>query len=105
MPTASRKVFSFEVQRAKRSDVFLPQVGEFIEQLRQGLSLALAFLCETVELVEGHALAGVEYPLRSRNPVRALAVDQMSHNIERTPGAFTFVGRRPLLRQVTQQCI
>ena len=43
--------------------------------------------------------------MQPRHPVRKLAIDQMTDDIERTPGFTTFVARRPLLREAGQQCV
>src|SRR6476646_5264267 len=48
-------------------------------------------------------LAELQYQLYSRDPVRALAVNQVAHNVERAPGAFAFISQSPGFWQITQK--
>src|SRR5206468_4254547 len=72
---------------------------EIVEQLGERLSRALPCLREAVERLETATGALLEDDARSRNPVGALAMDQMADHIERAPRVGTFGRVGPFARE------
>src|SRR5438477_5921712 len=105
MCSAPLQVLRAQIQGAQFTKIFRPQAGEFIQQLRQRSAFALALLSPAVEGLEAFCLTKLQDHLRSRHPVGALAVNEMSDDVERAPSFFTFIGERPGFRQIAQQCI
>src|SRR2546423_13927644 len=105
MCSAPLQVLRAQIQGAQIIKIFRPQAGEFIQQLRQRSAVALALLSPAVEGLEAFSLAKLQDHLRSRHPVGALAVNEMSDNIEGAPGFLAFVTNSPSFRQIAQQCI
>ena len=73
---------------------------KFIEKRTQRLALTLAFLSQAIEGIEGASLSGLQNDFRTRHPVGMFAVNQMSDDVEHTPGISTFAAERPRVRQV-----
>src|SRR5690242_906119 len=72
-------------------------------QLREGFALAFLHVPRAVKRLKSLALAKLQQDLRPRDPVRALAVNQMSNDLGRTPSVFPFVALRPHFRQIPQK--
>ena len=105
MASATGKVCGLQVQGAKVANVFGTQASEFIEQLGQILPFTFARLREPIKRVKSTRLAGLKNHAGARHPVGAFTVNQMTDNVERSPGFITFVLPRPVIRQVPQECI
>ena len=105
MPPPPRQVLRAQLQYLQLSQIFRPHASEFIQQLAQRFPPTLAFLRQPVERLKRAALAEFQNHFRSRDPVGALAMDQMSHYVKRVPTVSTFIAHRPRLRQITQQRI
>src|SRR6185437_12137586 len=95
MRSATSQVFTLQIQGSKRNQIFLPQVGEVIEQLFERLALAGLRLRKAVEGTEWASFAALEHDTHSGHPVCTLREDQMAYDIERTPGPFPFVATHP----------
>ncbi len=83
-------------------EVFRPQTRKFIQQLRCRLAFNFFQVSATIKALESFGLGKLPY---AGHPIHAFAVNQMADNIERTPGAFTFVSGCPRFRQITQKRI
>jgi hypothetical protein len=105
MASATGEVCGLQVQRAKVAKIVGAQVSEFIQQLGQILPFTFARLREPIKRVKGARLAGLKNHAGARHPVGAFAVNQMTHNVECSPGFVTFVLPRPVIGQVAQECI
>src|SRR5690242_6124800 len=81
------------------------ETGKLVQKLRQLLPPALALLSEPIEAFKGLRFAGIEDAMQPRNPVRALAVNQMTHYIEGAPAIVAFVAGGPRFGQIAQQCV
>jgi hypothetical protein len=102
---AKRKVRRLESEPAQFAQVLRPQLGKLIQKLAERLALALPRLGEAIESVERSALSELQDHLRPRHPVGALAMDEMTDNIECAPGIRAFIVRRPLVGKVPQKRI
>src|SRR5580704_6502506 len=100
MSSTPVEVLWAQIQSAQFDQVFATQPREFIQQLFQRFAFTLSYLSPTIERLERASLAKLQNHLCARHPVRALAVNQVADDVERAPGVFTFVSRRPYLRQV-----
>src|SRR5215210_7009241 len=95
------QVLRFEVPAAERRHVPRPELVEFVQQ---SLEWAIRF-----EL--GKAVEGIESPVppllndypRAGDPVRSLAVNEVSHDFARGPGLGTFIHASPPFRQVVEE--
>src|SRR5581483_8562782 len=76
--------------------------GELVEQLVERLALALAKLCVAVERRESAIVALCEDDARAWDPVRALAVNEMSDDHVRAPRVRTLGGIGPRGRQARE---
>ena len=105
MASATGKVCGLQVQGAKVANVFGTQASEFIEQLGQILPFTFARLREPIKRVKSARLAGLKNHAGARHPIGAFTVNQMTDNVECSPGFVTFVLPRPVIGQVAQECI
>ena len=105
MASATGKVCGLQVQGAKVTNVFGTQASEFIEQLGQILPFTFARLREPIKRVKSTRLAGLKNHAGARHPIGAFTVNQMTDNVECSPGFVTFVLPRPVIGQVAQECI
>src|SRR4051812_7596536 len=92
-----------KVPTAERREVLGAQPGEFVEQLRETLALALPDLREAVIGHEAAIVALGEDDPRARNPVGALAMDEMPDVVEWAEGVGPFIRRDPCSRQIGEQ--
>src|SRR6185312_4240315 len=67
---------------------------ERLQEIGKTLSLALHKHGLPIEWLEGPCIPG-EDVASTRDPVRALAVNQVPDNIERAPGSFPLGGKHP----------
>src|SRR5438874_9743280 len=105
MFSAPLKVLLPQIQSPQFSKIFRPQSGELIQQLCQRLALTLTFLSPAIERLKSFCLAKLQDHPRPRHPIGALAVNEMSEDVERAPGFLAFVTNGPGFRQVAQQRI
>jgi hypothetical protein len=105
VPPTPLKILFLQIHRAQFSQPLRAQARKFIQQLSQRFARTLALLSPTIERLEPPRLAKLQYPPSPRHPIRALAMIQMPHDIERAPRALTFIAQRPRFRQITQQRI
>ena len=93
------------LKRRQRAEVFPPERGELVEELRQRSALRHRELRKAIELLEGSGLAGLMDDSGARYPVGALAVDQVSDDVEGAPRVAAFVGCDPTLGQAPEERI
>src|SRR3954470_19249365 len=79
------QVRGLEIQCAYCRDILRSQLGEFIQQLRQGLALAVIKLRQAVKPVEWDTLTVFQKALCARDPIRLFAVDEMSDDVISAP--------------------
>src|SRR6188508_2171871 len=91
------------MHRRQRAEILLAKGGELVEQPAKSLAVRVSELSEAVERVEGARISMLEDDPGARDPVRALAVNQMSDHIERTPGIGAFVRRRKAIGEAAHQ--
>ncbi len=75
---------------------------KLIQQLRQRLTLTLADLGKAIEFLEWLGVAMLKNDSRTRNPVGAVAVDQMADHVECAKRAVAFVSMDPLRGKIAQ---
>src|SRR5271165_6381540 len=105
MHPALRKVSRLEFPGPQLNQIFRSYAGELIQQLRQHPALNFPHMPPAIEGVEGPRHAKLQDDPRPRNPIGALALNQMTDDIERGPGVFAFVCASPFVRQVAQQSV
>src|SRR5580698_4274740 len=105
MPSTPRKIPLAQIQSTQLAQVLRPQLRKLIKQLPQRLTLTLSHLTQTIKGFKRPTLAKLQHRLRTRHPVRALGMNQMTDDIEHVPGVLTFISQRPHLRQITQKRI
>jgi hypothetical protein len=89
----------FELGSAEFGDRSAAQSREFVERVRETLPDALALLREAIERVERARRAVFEHDTQARDPVCALAVDQVTDDVVRGPRVRAFVAHRPAFGQ------
>jgi hypothetical protein len=103
MAASPFEIRRLKIQRAQFVQILTTKAREQIQQLRQRHVRAVALLGEPVERLEGTRLARFQDDLQPRHPVRSLAVNQVTDDVEDGPGAGAFVSMRPRFRQVVKQ--
>src|SRR5437868_7659384 len=99
MPPPPRQVLRPQLQSLQLSQIFRPHASEFIQQLAERFPLALAFLCQAIEWLKRAALPEFQNHFRSRDPVGALTVYQMAHDIKCAPTVSSFITHTPRFGQ------
>ncbi len=94
-----------QIQSAQLVQAFRAYASKFIEQLREGPTLALAFLSPTIEWLKSLGLAKLHDYRRSRHPISAVAKNQMADDVERAPSVFPFIPEGPGFRQIAEKRI
>src|SRR5437764_1493693 len=102
MPSAPLQIRGLQMQRAERHKICGPQRRELVEQVAERLPPAVTCPFEAVERLERPRLAMLEDHLQSRHPVRLLAVNQMTDDVDGAPRVRPFIRERPLVRKITQ---
>jgi len=92
-----------QAQRRQLAEIGLAQRREFLEQTGQRSSFRHRELREAIERVEGPPLAVLQDDPDARHPVGSLTMDQVSDDIERTPGFAPFMRDDPPVRKAAQQ--
>jgi hypothetical protein len=105
MPSTPLEILCLEIQSTEFPQVFRPQAGKFIQKLPQRLTLTFPEMSPTIKGRKWLSLARFEHHPCPRHPIRAFAVNQMSYDIKRAPGVFTFISERPGFWQVAQKLI
>src|SRR5580700_2320024 len=105
VPSTPLEILFPQIHRTQFSQALRSQAYKLIQQLSQRFACALTLLSPTVERLEPPRLAKLQYHPSPRHPIRAFAMIQMPHDIERAPRALTFIAQRPRFRQITQQRI
>src|SRR4051794_21744424 len=103
MAPAALEIPRLQLQLAQLAQVVLAEARELIQQLRQSSAFVLALLRLAVEALEGARLAMLQDHARAGHPIGALAVDEMSDDVEGCPSALAFVGVRPRFGQVAEK--
>ena len=81
MTPAQSQLGRLQVEGAKLVKGSGADAGEFVEELRQGLSFALLDVASTIERLEGARLAVFENHAGSREPVDAVAEDEVADDV------------------------
>jgi len=90
-------------QRGQVAERVATHSRELVEQTGERSSLRRGDMPETLKLVEGTPVTVLQDEVSTRQPVRAVGMDEVSHDIERTPRALAFVRRDPAIGKVAQQ--
>src|SRR5205085_6175771 len=101
MLTRQFQILLLEIPAAQSCDALGAQLVELAEQCAHGLSGVEAG--NAVEWIEAARRPVLENDPRSRDPVGALAVDQVKQDLPRTPRVATFVHAGPVSRQIIEQ--
>lgn len=102
MASKAGEVIGLEVHGAQFGEVIKADLCEIIQQLREGFAPTFADVSLAIEGREWLRLTVFEQPFGAREPVSALAVDQVSDDIECAPGVFAFVAEGPRIGQIAQ---
>jgi len=94
------EVVWLQIQCTQFVEVFRPQTRKFVQQLPYRLAFHLLQVSATIKALKSFALGKLPY---AGHPIHAFAVNQMANDVERAPGAFTFVSGCPRFRQITQK--
>ena len=78
-------------------------MGEVVEELFEGFVLRLFCLREAVEGMEWFGFAVIEDGADARHPVGAIAADEVTDDVEGTPGIFSFVAACPGVGKAAQE--
>jgi CubicO group peptidase (beta-lactamase class C family) len=78
-------------------------VRELVEQLRHRLALDRRHMPPAVEWPEWLRIARFQDQARPRHPVRVLAMDEMAHDVERTPRLVAFIPSRPGVGEIAEK--
>src|SRR5262245_19983208 len=97
-----RKLAFGEAPITELRQVLAAKTRELIEEFLERLPLAIAELRETIKGDEPSVWPLCENDFRPWNPVSALAVNEMSDDVVRTPSVRTLVGDDPLSRNAGQ---
>src|SRR5262245_10893373 len=100
MAATAFEIRRLKIERLQFDQIVGAQPPKQIEKLGKRLALALALLRETIERLECARIPELQNHLRAWNPVRPLAVNQMTDDVEDSPRAWTFVSLRPRFRQI-----
>ena len=90
---------------AAKLDSQRAQAGEPVQELLQRLALTLFPWRKAVKGIKWPRFAVLQNDARSRHPVGALPGDQVTNDVERALGIFSFVAAHPDVRQSAQQRI
>src|SRR6266702_2754511 len=103
MSPSSCKILIAQVERPQFPQPFRPPSAKLIEKVAKRLSSALYLLTHAIEGLKRLRLTELENSPHARHPVGAVAIHQMSDDIKHRPGAFPFVLKGPLIRQIAQK--
>ena len=95
MASEPREVNGLKVHGPQFGEVAGAELRELIQQLREGFALAFADVSLAIEGREWLRLSILQQPFAAREPVGALAVDEVSDDVECAPGVFAFVAEGP----------
>ena len=84
-----------QAQRRERAKTVIAQHRELVEQAGQRPPFRRGELCEAIERIEWARLAMLEDDPGARDPVSVFAMNQMSNDVERTPGLPAFMRHDP----------
>lgn len=105
MPSAQSEFLLPQVQCTKFAQVFRPLARKFIQQLFQRLALTLTHLRPTIKRLKRASFAELKNHFHSGHPIRSLAVNEMTDDVERAPSIFSLVSERPHFRKAAQKRI
>src|SRR6202035_1087124 len=91
-----------QIQCTEFLQIFRSQTRKFIEQLPYRLAFDLIQVSPTIEAFKSFGLGKLPH---AGHPIDAFTVNQMAAHVERAPGVFTFVAKRPGLRQMAKKRI
>ena len=94
------EVVRLQIQCTQFVEVFRPQTRKFVQQLPYRLAFHLLQVSATIKALKSFGLGKLPH---AGHPIHAFAVNQMANDVERAPGAFTFVSGCPRFRQITQK--
>src|SRR5215210_710717 len=103
MLALERQLSRAEPPVAQRRETFRAQSLQLVEEIGNALAATLVELREAVERIERPAATLLEDDPGSRDPVRALSVNQVAEVVERTECVGTLVGARPGFGHSTEQ--
>lgn len=98
-----RELLLGELPRAERVEVRRAQTRELVEQVGETLATAIPNVREAVEGLEASVSSASEDDPGTRNPVGALAVDQVPEVVEGAERIGTFVGHRPCVGEPREE--
>lgn len=104
MLASERKVVIGKVPTCQRAEVLGAEQSKLLQEYRQRLASAFLSLGESV--VRGETAIGAlrTNDLCARDPIGALAVDEMTENLVRAPRVGALVRTCPLGAQIAEQC-
>jgi hypothetical protein len=105
MASATAKIRWLEVQGSELVQAFGARTRKFIQQLSEGLALTGLYMASAIEGLKRTRLARLQDHLRARDPIGALAINEVGDDIEGAPSAFAFVAERPGFRQIAEKGI
>src|ERR1700751_2828133 len=91
MASEPREVNGLKVHGPQFGEVAGAELRELIQQLREGFALGFVDVSVAIQVRKWLLRAVFEHPFGAREPVGALAVDEVSDDVECAPGVFAFV--------------
>lgn len=88
---------------AKLGKAFPARFRERVQQPIKRLALAFPHMSPAIKRRKRRRFAVLQNPFGTRNPVGALAMDEVADDIERAPRFVAFVARRPFVRKAAEQ--
>ena len=92
-----------EPQRRKALQALGTQFPKAVQQLAETLAFGRLELSKSIEGRKRHGLAMSQEMLHAGQPIRPLAVDQVSDHVIRAPGTRAFRARDPAGREIAEQ--
>src|SRR6516225_5456363 len=105
MLSAPVQVLRTQIQCSQLVQVLGARLGELIQQLPQRLALDFPEVSPAIEGRKRFCLAKLEYRVHARQPIGALGVNQVAHNLESIPRVSTFTTQSPRFRQITKKSV
>jgi hypothetical protein len=102
VPAPSLEIRRRESKRLQPRNVGPPQLGKGVQQFGEGFAPRIPELGKPVEGRERLGLALGQDQFEARNPVGTLSMDEVTHNVVRTPGLRSFIRAGPKLRQLRE---
>jgi hypothetical protein len=103
MTSPQFKLFRPQLHTAQIIHISGSQLSKLVQQVAHCFPPDQRHVPRTVKRVERPALSAFQHHPRPRHPIHAFAVNQMPHDIKRTPGVLPFIPESPSIRQPAQQ--